>query len=157
MVNYSRTKSFIFFIDDNENSCYFFKFDINNINNQSSKVKFKRLFKNRVINNYSSLKLGYIQGKEEFMVSCLTKEGGINTYVYDDSLSVVSKKDKFINCTSIIGYSILYSHKTNEYYDLFDVESFGKRYPFNILNKDLDSPLETTISTTIPKGKIRTR
>ena len=141
IVNYAGSKSFICFYDEDK-TCYCFKYDINDIEDQSSTIKLHRLFQNQCNIGYYSMKVGYIQGKEEFIISSLSDDGQLFTRIYNESLAQILKINKFINCTNIKGYSILYSYKTDEYYDLSDVECYGKRYPFNILNKEIETTIE---------------
>ena len=150
VINYAGSKSFICFYDD-QKTCYCFKYDINDIEDQGSKITLKILFQNQCNIEYYSMKVGYIQGKEEFIISSLSIDNQLFTCIYNESLALTLNINKFINCSNIGGYSILYSYKTNEYYDLSDVECYGKRYPFNILNKEIETTNEeiSTNPTTI--------
>ena len=163
VINYSGTKSFVCLYDGINNATYCFIFDSNDVLNKGTIVSLKRFFTNKCNTNFYSLRVGYIQGKEEFIMSTLSISGNLFTRVYNYNWERTLLMDKFINCTYVKGYSILYSYKNNEFYDLSDVQCYGKRHPFNILTNEIEFQVEeiitiptTLIETTIPKIIIET-
>ena len=155
VVNYSGTKSFVCFLDENEN-CYCFKYDNNDIINGVNNIETIEVFHNKCKTSfYSGMNVRYIKGKEVFIVSCLGTDKSLSTRVYDDNLGLKLDFTKFTGCDSINSYSILYSYKTDKYYDLSDVECNGIKYPFNILDKDIEPPT-TTIENILPTTIIKT-
>jgi len=155
-VNYSGTKSIVC-VMLNDGTCYCFKYYSSDID-QGTTIQAKTIFKSIKCNSDCySLKVRYIKGLEQFVISCIGEDKSIQTKIYSDSLEMLIKETKFANCTSINGYSILYSFTSNEYYDLSDIICNGKRYPFNILTKEVEEEIPTTIiSTTLIKTTIPT-
>ena len=69
--------------------------------------------------NYSSLKLYYFEEKEEYIISCITREGGIQIVNLGKELKNIAdykQKVYILDKCEIYGYSILYSSETNNYY-----------------------------------------
>ena len=155
-VNYSGTKSVVCVMLA-DGTCYCFQYKSSDMG-QGTNISLKTMYKSTKCNsNYYSLKVGYIKGLENYVISCIGVDQSIQAKIYSDSFEKLMNMTKFSNCTSIYGHSILYSTKSNEYYDLSDIICNGKRYPFNILTKKVEEEIPTTIiSTTLIKTTIPT-
>ena len=155
-VNYSGTKSVVCVMLA-DGTCYCFQYKSSDMG-QGTNISLKTMYKSTKCNsNYYSLKVGYIKGLENYVISCIGVDQSIQAKIYSDSFEKLMNMTKFSNCTSIYGHSILYSFKSNEYYDLSDIICNGKRYPFNILTKKVEEEIPTTIiSTTLIKTTIPT-
>ena len=166
VVNYSGTKSFVCFLTESS-LCYCFKYETNDIINEGINIQLEEVFTNVCGTDFSNMRIEYIKGKEELIVSCIGSDKSIFINVYDNNLNLILSENKYTDCSSITinGHSILYSPKTNKYYDLSDVVCSGDKYPFNKLveEEEEESPIEiittvptTLIETTIPKIIIET-
>ena len=94
------------------------------------------------IPEYYSLKMYYFPQKEEFIFSCLTKDGGIQIHILDKDFEEASKplvNLHILEACEIYGYSILYSYSKNDYFILSDAKCDNNDYSFininNIMNK----------------------
>ena len=146
VVNSIGSKIFVcFFVV--EKTCYCFTYKSSDVNNDIT-INLKKLFNEKCNIDYYSMKVGYIKGKEEFIISSLGIDGSIQTRIYNNSMGMTIKVDKFNNCTYIYGYSILYSVASNEYYDLSDIKCEDKKYPFNILTSKIEDSADENVYQT---------
>ena len=72
------------------------------------------------LNNYG-IKTSYIYEKNLLSFSCISYNATINSIFFNDKLRFLNNIDKFEECESIYGYSIIFSNYSNNYFIISDV------------------------------------
>ena len=83
---------------------------------------------------YSSLKVNYFPETEQYGLSCITKEGKMQVYIYNKNLEKSLYEIYLFNdCISLYGYSLIYSNNFTNYYIISDANCNGQIYSFKNL------------------------
>ena len=117
--------------NNGDTQCLFFDYDVKKAINNCTIPK-------NCIENYYALQVNYFPETEEFVFSCLLKDGGIQFNFYDKTLNnSYNRIYKLTDCEQIFGYSLLYSTTKKKYYILSDAICNGIKYPYEILIEDI--------------------
>ena len=90
------------------------------------------------LNNYG-IKVYYFSYTEEFCISCLMYNGGIQYLFFSKDGEVFNRYIyKYTNCRDIIGQSVLYSIYKMEYYTLTDIQCNENKYYISLFGNNIE-------------------
>ena len=67
------------------------------------------------------MKLSYLIDNQTIALSCINNVSLVQTIFFNNELESITSHEQFTNCTSIYGYSIIYSKNHSDYFIVSDV------------------------------------